>query len=63
MPKACGLVARLVERVLVFQINPDATERHSRDFPQFPAHAAPIDAAHDDGKVFIAADQHPPAAV
>jgi hypothetical protein len=38
--------------VLVLSINPDMAERHPGDFLQLPAHAPPVDAANDDGKVF-----------
>jgi hypothetical protein len=49
--EARGLIARFIERVLVFPIDPDVPERPPGDFLQFSAHATPVNAAHDDGKV------------
>lgn len=49
--EARGPITCLIECVLVLPINPCVAQRDTRDFPQFPAHSAPVDAAHDHGKV------------
>ena len=51
--EARGLVARLIKGVLVLASYPYMAHRYAGDLLQLPADAAPIDAAHDDSKVFV----------
>jgi hypothetical protein len=51
--KPRGLVARLIECVLVFPIDSDVAHRYAGDLLQLPAHSAPIDAADGDRKTFV----------
>lgn len=51
--EACGLISRLIERVLESAVDPHMAKRDPGNLLQLPAHATPVDAAHDGGKVFV----------
>jgi hypothetical protein len=49
--KLSGPSARFIERMLIAAIDANLPERNTGEFLELPAHAPPVDRAHDDDEV------------